>query len=61
MAIKMQTSRAQLDHLLAPEKTGVSIDTIQQAASVVGRQLRIELILRLDSGELGGGDLQFSR
>jgi hypothetical protein len=44
MAIKMQTSRAQLDHLLAPEKTGVSIDTIQQAESVVGRQLRIELI-----------------
>jgi antitoxin HicB len=28
MAIKMQTSRAQLDRLLDPEKTGVSIDTI---------------------------------
>jgi antitoxin HicB len=44
MATKMQTSRAQLDRLLDPEKTGVSIDTIQRAASVVGRQLRIELI-----------------
>jgi antitoxin HicB len=44
MAIKMQTSRAQLDRLLDPEKTGVSIDTIQRAASVVGRQLQIELI-----------------
>jgi antitoxin HicB len=44
MAIKMQTSRAQLDRLLDPEKTGVSIDTIQWAASMVGRQLRIELI-----------------
>jgi antitoxin HicB len=44
MAIKMQTSRSQLDRLLDPEKTGVSIDTIQWAASVVGRQLRIELI-----------------
>jgi antitoxin HicB len=44
MAIKMQTSRAQLDCLLDPEKTGVSIDTIQWAASMVGRQLRIELI-----------------
>jgi antitoxin HicB len=43
MAIKMQTSRSQLDRLLDPEKTGVSIDTIQRAASVVGRQLRIEL------------------
>jgi antitoxin HicB len=44
MATKMQTSRAQLDRLLDPEKTGVSIDTIQRAASVGGRQLRIELI-----------------
>jgi antitoxin HicB len=44
MAMKMQTSRSQLDRLLDPEKTGVSIDTIQRAASVVGRQLRIELI-----------------
>jgi antitoxin HicB len=44
MATRMQTSRAQLDRLLDPEKTGVSTDTIQRAASVVGRQLRIELI-----------------
>jgi antitoxin HicB len=44
MATRMQTSRAQLDRLLDPEKPGVSIDTIQRAASVVGRQLRIELI-----------------
>lgn len=44
MATKMQTSRSQFDRLLNPEKTDVSIDTIQRAASVVGRQLRIELI-----------------
>jgi antitoxin HicB len=44
MATRMQTSRAQLDRLLDPEKTGVSIDTIQRAASVVGRQLRVELV-----------------
>ena len=44
MAVRMQTSRAQLDRLLDPDKTGVSLDTIQRAASVVGRQLRIELI-----------------
>ena len=44
MAARMQTSRAQLDRLLDPSKTGVSLDTIQRAASVVGRQLRIELI-----------------
>lgn len=44
MAEQMQTSRAQLDRLLDPEKTGVSIETITRAASVVGRQLRIELV-----------------
>jgi antitoxin HicB len=44
MAIKMQTSRSQLDRLLDHEKIGVSIDTIQREASVVGHQLRIELI-----------------
>jgi antitoxin HicB len=44
MAARMKTSRAQLDRLLDPEKTGISLDTIQRAASVVGRQLRIELI-----------------
>ena len=44
MAKQMQTSRAQLDRLLDPEKTGVSIETISRAASVVGRQLRIELV-----------------
>lgn len=44
MAKQMQTSRAQLDRLLDPEKTGVSIETITRAATVVGRQLRIELV-----------------
>ena len=38
MARLMKTSRAQLDRLLDPEKTGVSIETITRAASVVGRQ-----------------------
>jgi antitoxin HicB len=44
MAMRMQTSRSQLDRLLDPEKTSVSLDTIQRAASVVGRQLRIDLL-----------------
>ncbi len=44
MARQMQNSRAQLDRLLDPEKTGVSIETITRAASVLGRQLRIELV-----------------
>ena len=41
MANRMQTSRTQLDRLLDPEKTGVSLETIQRAASVVGRQFRL--------------------
>ena len=44
MAREMQTSRAQLDRLLDPAKTGVSLETITRAATVVGRQLRIELV-----------------
>lgn len=44
MAEKMATSRSQLDRLLDPEKTGVSLETLQRAASVIGRELRIELI-----------------
>ena len=44
MAERMKTSRAQLDRLLDPEKTGVSLETMQRAAAVVGRELRIELV-----------------
>ena len=44
MAERMETSRSQLDRLLDPEKTGVSLETMQRAASVVGRELRIELV-----------------
>lgn len=44
MAKQMQTSREQLDRLLDPEKTGVFIETMIKAASIVGRQLQIELM-----------------
>jgi antitoxin HicB len=44
MARLMETSRSQLDRLLDPEKTGVSLETMQRAASVVGRELRIQLV-----------------
>ncbi|MEZ4682104.1 MAG: helix-turn-helix transcriptional regulator [Caldilineaceae bacterium] len=44
MAQNMNTSRSQLDRLLDPEKTGVSLEIIQRAASVIGKELRIELI-----------------
>jgi antitoxin HicB len=44
MAARMHTSRSQLERLLDPEKTGVSLETIQRAAAVVGRELRVELV-----------------
>jgi predicted XRE-type DNA-binding protein len=44
MATRMHTSRSQLERLLDPEKTGVSLETIQRAAAVVGRKLRVELV-----------------
>jgi antitoxin HicB len=43
MATRMETSRAQLDRLLDPQKTGVTLETLARAASAVGRQLRIEI------------------
>jgi hypothetical protein len=44
MAIRMKTSRAQLDRLLDPDRTGVSLETMQRAALAVGRELRVELV-----------------
>ena len=44
MAKKMETSRSQLDRLLNPENTGISLETMQRAASVIGRRLEISLV-----------------
>ncbi|MGL5115582.1 MAG: helix-turn-helix domain-containing protein [Beijerinckiaceae bacterium] len=43
MAEQMHTSRAQLDRLLDPRNTGVTLETLQRAARAVGRELRLEL------------------
>ena len=43
MAELMHTSRAQLDRLLDPEQGNVTIETLQRAANVLGRSLRIEI------------------
>jgi DNA-binding Xre family transcriptional regulator len=43
MARRMKTSRAQLERLLDPDNDKVQLDTIQRAASAVGRALRLEL------------------
>jgi antitoxin HicB len=44
MAELMQTSRAQLDRVLDPENGSATIESLQRAAKVVGRKLRIELV-----------------
>jgi hypothetical protein len=43
MAALMRTSRAQLDRLLDPARGNVTLETLQSAAQVLGRELRIEL------------------
>ena len=44
MAVRMKTSRRQLDRLFDPEIPSVTLDTLRGAASAVGRSLRVELI-----------------
>ncbi|MBN8925558.1 MAG: Fis family transcriptional regulator [Rhodospirillales bacterium 69-11] len=43
LAEKMHTSRAQVDRILKA-KGNVTIDTLQRAAALVGRELRLELV-----------------
>jgi antitoxin HicB len=44
MARRMRTSRSALDRLLDPETDAITLSTLQKAAAVVGRRLRLELI-----------------
>jgi hypothetical protein len=44
MARRMKTSRAQLDRLLDPANTSVTLHTMQRAAFTVGKRLKIELV-----------------
>jgi antitoxin HicB len=43
LAELMHTSRAQVDRILGA-KTNVTIETLQRAAALVGRQVRLELV-----------------
>ena len=43
MAERMHTSRAQVDRILKA-KGNVTIETLQRAAALVGRELRLELV-----------------
>jgi antitoxin HicB len=44
MAELMHTSRAQLDRLLDPAAGNVTLETLQRAATVLGREIRLELV-----------------
>jgi antitoxin HicB len=44
MAEMMQTSRAQLDRVLDPKGGNSTLETLQRAAKIVGRELRVELV-----------------
>jgi antitoxin HicB len=44
MARRMQTSRAQLDRLLDPDNSSVTLHTLHRAAAILGKRLRAELV-----------------
>lgn len=44
MAKLMKTSRAQVDRMLDPSNGSATIGTLQRAASIVGRELRVQLV-----------------
>jgi len=43
LAEKLQTSRSQLDRLLDPDNTAVTLDSLERLAQAVGRHLKVEL------------------
>ena len=44
LAEKMKTSRSQIRRLLDPKDGNVTLSTLQRAAKMVGRSLRLELV-----------------
>lgn len=44
LAERMKTSRSQISRLLDPKNGNVTIATLQRAAKMVGRTLRVELV-----------------
>jgi DNA-binding Xre family transcriptional regulator len=43
LAERLQTSRSQVDRLLDPDNTAITLESLERLASAVGRQLRIDL------------------
>jgi hypothetical protein len=46
LAERLQTSRSQVDRLLDPDNTAITLESLERLASAVGRQLRIDLAKR---------------
>jgi hypothetical protein len=44
LARRMKTSRSQIRRLLDPSDGNVTLNTLQRAAKIVGRSLRLELV-----------------
>lgn len=44
LAQRMKTSRSQVGRLLDPKDGNVTLSTLQRAATIVGRKLRLELV-----------------
>lgn len=44
MAMKMGTSRTQVNRVLDPHNVAVSLDTLERAARSVGKKLKVELV-----------------
>ena len=44
MALRMGTSRSQLDRLLDPDTDSMTIDTLVRAAHAVGRRVNVEFL-----------------
>ena len=43
LAKKLKTSRSQLDRILDPENTAISLESLERIAQAVGKKLRIEI------------------
>ena len=43
LAEKLQTSRSQLDRLLDPDNTAITLESLERIAHAVGKRLRVEL------------------
>ncbi|MGB3574193.1 MAG: hypothetical protein WBA01_19320 [Phormidesmis sp.] len=54
MAAAMNTSRTSFDRLLDPDNTSVTLKTMDRAAAVLGKRLRIDLVDANDTEAVSG-------